>query len=137
MSSISSGITDARGVKRLCASCAVPFYDLARTPIICPNCSETFEPPPVVVLRTEPARAHNARRTAPWTSQRSAQLPQPVAVSESAASTIPNNDAPSEAKSTTDAVADDDDVLLELDQEDDGGDVESDDADAAKDQPDS
>jgi uncharacterized protein (TIGR02300 family) len=31
------------GTKRLCQSCAARFYDLCRTPIICPKCSETFE----------------------------------------------------------------------------------------------
>jgi uncharacterized protein (TIGR02300 family) len=142
VSSIRSGLTDARGEKRLCGSCALPFYDLARTPIICPNCSETFEPPPVVVRRAEPTRAHNAGRTAPWTSQQSAQRPQPVAAAETAPAIL-NNHTPSDAKPTKEAVADDeaiaddDDVLLELDEEIDDGDVEGEDADTAKDQSDS
>ena len=135
VSGISSGLADARGVKRLCASCALPFYDLARTPIICPNCSQTFEPPPVVPRRTEPTRAHTVGRTAPWTSQQSAQRPQPVAVVASAPAIL-SNQTPDEAKSTTEAVADDDDVLLELDEEIDDGDVESEDSDTAKDQSD-
>ncbi len=48
-----------------------------------------------------------------------------------------NNHTPSDAKSTNEAVADDDDVLLELDEEIDDGEVESEDADTAKDQSDS
>jgi len=31
------------GIKRLCQSCSARFYDMCRTPIICPKCGETFE----------------------------------------------------------------------------------------------
>lgn len=31
------------GTKRLCQSCNARFYDICRTPIICPKCGETFE----------------------------------------------------------------------------------------------
>ena len=30
------------GSKRLCLSCGAKFFDLARTPIICPKCETTF-----------------------------------------------------------------------------------------------
>ena len=38
----------SRGAKRRCQneSCALPFYDLNRNPIVCPNCSTAFVPPP-------------------------------------------------------------------------------------------
>lgn len=32
-----------RGVKRRCASCEAPFYDMGRTPIVCPKCGAHFE----------------------------------------------------------------------------------------------
>lgn len=32
------------GVKRVCQSCAIKFYDLNRTPINCPKCGATFDP---------------------------------------------------------------------------------------------
>ncbi len=32
------------GVKRVCQSCAVKFYDLNRAPIICPKCAAPFDP---------------------------------------------------------------------------------------------
>ena len=41
-----------RGTKRHCLNCTLPFYDLARSPVVCPNCGERFEhnvrpsPPP-------------------------------------------------------------------------------------------
>jgi uncharacterized protein (TIGR02300 family) len=38
----------ARGTKRLCQSCGARFYDLGRTPIICPICQTAYQaaPPP-------------------------------------------------------------------------------------------
>lgn len=31
------------GIKRLCASCSAKFYDLHKTPIVCPKCSTVYE----------------------------------------------------------------------------------------------
>jgi predicted RNA-binding Zn-ribbon protein involved in translation (DUF1610 family) len=31
------------GTKRACQSCTARFYDMRRSPIICPKCGETFE----------------------------------------------------------------------------------------------
>jgi uncharacterized protein (TIGR02300 family) len=31
------------GVKRLCPSCGTKYYDLNRTPIVCPKCGTTFD----------------------------------------------------------------------------------------------
>jgi uncharacterized protein (TIGR02300 family) len=40
----------ARGTKRVCPSCGVRFYDLNRTPIVCPVCQSIYQvtptPPP-------------------------------------------------------------------------------------------
>ena len=40
-------LSTARGTKRHCqnASCSLPFYDLNRTAIVCPNCSSAYVPP--------------------------------------------------------------------------------------------
>ena len=32
------------GIKRVCLCCATRFYDLNKSPIICPNCGEEFDP---------------------------------------------------------------------------------------------
>lgn len=32
------------GTKRICQSCAAPFYDMRRDPIVCPKCGATFDP---------------------------------------------------------------------------------------------
>lgn len=39
-----------RGTKRVCEACSRPFYDLARSPIVCPYCSEPYTIPPPVVM---------------------------------------------------------------------------------------
>ena len=34
---------DKLGVKRICGSCGAKFYDLGKTPIICPKCATPYE----------------------------------------------------------------------------------------------
>ncbi|HWM46275.1 MAG TPA: TIGR02300 family protein [Xanthobacteraceae bacterium] len=50
------------GTKRLCASCGAKFYDLSKTPPVCPSCGTVFEVIPVVTrARPDQARAAAAR----------------------------------------------------------------------------
>src|SRR6476620_1416799 len=58
----------ARGIKRVCQSCGARFYDLGRTPIVCPACQGVYQvtqptsrrggeraaPPPEIRPKTEP-----------------------------------------------------------------------------------
>ena len=44
------------GTKRLCAGCGAKFYDLNKTPIVCPKCETVFVPV-VVAPRTRPDAA--------------------------------------------------------------------------------
>ena len=39
------------GVKRVCQSCDVRFYDLRRDPIVCPSCGTKFDPESVLRSR--------------------------------------------------------------------------------------
>ena len=32
------------GIKRRCAACEAPFYDVRRNPIVCPKCGAVFNP---------------------------------------------------------------------------------------------
>ncbi len=32
------------GIKRVCLCCGTRFYDLNKSPILCPNCGEEFDP---------------------------------------------------------------------------------------------
>ena len=46
------------GTKRLCGSCGAKFYDLSKTPIVCPKCETVFVVAPVSSrARPEAARA--------------------------------------------------------------------------------
>ena len=46
------------GTKRLCAGCGAKFYDLSKTPPVCPSCGTVFEPVQVVSrARPDAARA--------------------------------------------------------------------------------
>ena len=39
------------GIKRLCGSCGVRFYDFKRSPILCPRCGAEFDPNHIVKSR--------------------------------------------------------------------------------------
>ncbi len=43
------------GIKRHCQSCGKNFYDLDKTPIVCPNCQITFDPE--VLLKSSRVKA--------------------------------------------------------------------------------
>ena len=45
-----------RGTKRVCQSCSAKFYDLMRSPIICPRCDTVFDPE--AVLRSRRGRGN-------------------------------------------------------------------------------
>ncbi len=108
------------GTKRLCAGCGAKFYDLGRTPIVCPKCGTVFE-----VAAAAP--------------RREAARPQPVAKDEdksevetSDVDLVSLEDADDEAAPAKDVGADpdvdvdddeaDDDTFLE-DDEDENTDV--------------
>jgi uncharacterized protein (TIGR02300 family) len=42
------------GTKRLCSKCGAKFYDLNKSPIICPKCATVFEPAAPSRSRPEP-----------------------------------------------------------------------------------
>jgi uncharacterized protein (TIGR02300 family) len=49
------------GTKRLCGNCGAKFYDLSKTPIVCPKCETVFVVAPVSSRsRPEPAAAARA-----------------------------------------------------------------------------
>jgi uncharacterized protein (TIGR02300 family) len=51
------------GTKRLCGNCGAKFYDLNKTPILCPKCETVFVVAPVTSRsRPEPAAAAVAAR---------------------------------------------------------------------------
>jgi hypothetical protein len=66
-----------RGRKHRCLGCAAPFYDMEKTPIVCPKCGVTFEP--TIGMPTEGRRPRKARA---WGA--AAAKPQPAAEAEPA-----------------------------------------------------
>ncbi len=57
------------GTKRLCANCGAKFYDLSKTPIVCPKCETVFVVP-VATSRPRP----EAARAAPVPAEESASV---------------------------------------------------------------
>ncbi len=53
----------SRGTKRICqsAACALPFYDLNRTDISCPNCGTVFDASVVLYPRRDQIAAASGR----------------------------------------------------------------------------
>ena len=52
----------ARGSKRVCPSCGARFYDLSRTPIVCPVCQTVYQVTPPPSRRGERAAPVEARK---------------------------------------------------------------------------
>ena len=52
----------ARGTKRVCPSCGARFYDLSRTPIVCPVCQSIHQMKPPPSRRWERAQPAEARK---------------------------------------------------------------------------
>lgn len=62
------------GTKCACASCAERFYDLSRSPAVCPKCGAIQ--PPVSVrrpVRPSPANPHLSRRPVPIIAEEEAE----------------------------------------------------------------
>jgi uncharacterized protein (TIGR02300 family) len=51
----------AKGTKRVCPSCGARFYDLSRTPVICPVCQAVYQVTPSPTRRGERAAPPEAR----------------------------------------------------------------------------
>ncbi|TAD89095.1 MAG: TIGR02300 family protein [Alphaproteobacteria bacterium] len=51
------------GAKRVCHSCGAAFYDMRRSPIICPKCGAEYDPE--AILKSRRSRAPAAEEKAP------------------------------------------------------------------------
>lgn len=110
----------SRGTKRVCqsATCTLPFYDLNRTDIHCPNCGALFDASIALHAKKEQSSATLWKRVGRGThalpARQSEVKPQP-----------PNLDEDEESESTTgEAInADDDTLPLEDDADDEIADV--------------
>ena len=63
------------GIKRICSGCSLKFYDLHKTPIVCPTCNTVFEPPKAVPAKL---RRPWEAKAAPASRPISEQAPAPI-----------------------------------------------------------
>ena len=101
------------GIKRLCANCSARYYDLKKTPPVCPSCGTTFDPEALLKSR---------RRMV------AAEVPSQVKVKKVEADEIEVEEVDEDADDVVDA-ADDVDPDLDDDEGDIDVGVESDDED--------
>lgn len=112
----------SRGTKRICqsATCALPFYDLNRADIHCPNCGTVFDTSVELYPRRDQIAA------APWESGgRTARSSAAITAAAEAKPSSPQLDEDDEAGSSTDEVidADADTLPMEEDADDEIADV--------------
>jgi uncharacterized protein (TIGR02300 family) len=106
----------ARGSKHRCEACETPFYDLMRSPIVCPSCGSQFTPR---VVEVKPSGTSKNR----W-RQDFAPRPKPVLEQVQANDGVvadPASDEEMTAEDVTSSLDSDDDSIPEEVQDD--GDV--------------
>ena len=109
-----AAVASKRGIKRYCQSepCGLPFYDLNRDPIACPNCGEAYVPAPIVAIKASSGKRPQYK------------LFKPVDPVEE-----PEEKTEAAGDDALDATTDDSDeiekvdTLLEMDEEDDASDT--------------
>jgi uncharacterized protein (TIGR02300 family) len=68
MSTMSARRRAMRGTKRTCQACEVRFYDLARSPIVCPMCGTQYAPPAEPIVQAKERSVPFSSKTA-WRSR--------------------------------------------------------------------
>jgi uncharacterized protein (TIGR02300 family) len=117
------------GTKRLCGSCGAKFYDLNKSPIVCPKCEATFEVVAPVAPRGRGSEAMAAAAAAHAPSpEAKTELPQPAEVE-----LVSLEEADAEAEGKKAMAEGDDDIEIEetdeapfIEEEEEGNDDVSD-----------
>lgn len=113
------------GQKRTCNSCGCRFYDMTRSPIICPKCGSTVEPDMPFKVRRSSAAQAEAKAAAPALAGDDLEADDLVAIEDDDDVIDPDEDAADEDESgliedASDLGEDDDDmaeVMEHLDEE--------------------
>ena len=101
------------GVKRVCQSCAVRFYDLNRSPITCPKCAAPFDPEALLKSRrSRPAPPAKAAKPGPAAGIRPRDDAKPDVASDDGGGAVARRPGGDE---------DDDSVLQDTSEPGDGG----------------
>lgn len=112
MATVTDRSKAARGTKRLCLECEVPFYDLGRDPIVCPACGVEHTPaPPRPVLSPQ---SHTAKTG--W--RRGAKREEPVAAAPQDDAETPEVEVEELADEPGAAATPDEDIVLEPEADD-------------------
>lgn len=103
-----------RGAKRLCGSCGLKFYDLAKTPIICPKCGTEHDPLASLKLKRQTQSPNDAAK-----SRAKAKMKKVVKVDDDDDDLIDDDDDDDDddeslIEDTSDIGGDDDDDLSEV-----------------------
>lgn len=109
------------GLKRICGACSAKFYDLNKSPIVCPKCSTVFE-----VLAAPPSRPR-AETSAARPAAPVARDEEEVVADEADVELVSLEDADDDAVGKNsdadidleDDIDDDDDTFLEEEEEED------------------
>jgi|SRR6185437_1676548 uncharacterized protein (TIGR02300 family) len=111
------------GIKRQCANCGAKFYDLGKSPIICPKCGTLHE------IAAAPARRQVAAKPAPVEEQEAAPAEAETVSLEEVAEQEKKKPSPKGAAPNVDVESDDDvevadgeedDTFLEAEEEESG-----------------
>lgn len=94
----------ARGTKRVCQSCGARFYDLSRSPIVCPVCQAVYQV-------TQPASRRSERAPTPEPRPKPAEELETVTAE-------PETISLEEVDEGADDVADDDEEIVDLGDDD-------------------
>ncbi len=107
----------ARGIKRSCQSCDERFYDLEKTPILCPHCGAKYviasSPAALAALQAEERAALRRPKKPVFVEEAEAATELPAVEGEEALADVETDDT---------TVAADDETFLE-EEEEEGGNV--------------
>ena len=105
----------ARGTKRTCQSCDERFYDLEKSPIICPHCGAKYviasSPAALAALQAEEKAARTKVKKAPLAEDADNELTE-----------VEGDEALVDVEGDEESVADADETFLE-EEEEEGGDM--------------
>jgi hypothetical protein len=118
MSTLSARHKAMRGTKRTCQACEVRFYDLARSPIVCPACGAHFTPAAAPVVHSSARPAPFSNKTG-WRSQ-AFKRSQPILPVSDPKSSDPSDPAVEDETEETVSVDSEDSVVLDQEQDEEG-----------------
>lgn len=107
------------GTKRSCLSCGAAFYDLKKSPIVCPKCGEKYDPQPLL----KPRRSGPTTKPAPVVAKKApvedeevdgVDLDDPDVVLESDDDDLDNDDDETLIEDASVLIGDDDDDVAEV-----------------------